>query len=105
VKQLRAFLNVTRLYGLIKNFDTGEDAEIYLFGSAARGEDSEDSDIDLLVIGKIDDATRSSLRSSIMEKMGKEVNFVVYSRAQYSDLYRNDKAFYDSIERDKIRLQ
>jgi predicted nucleotidyltransferase len=103
VKQLRIFLNVTRLYGLIKNFDI-DDAEIYLFGSTARGEDSENSDIDLLVIGKIDDDTRSNVRLKILDKGKKEVNFVVYSKGQYSDLYRNDKAFYDSIERDKIRL-
>jgi predicted nucleotidyltransferase len=103
VKQLRIFLNVTRLYDLIKNFDI-DDAEIYLFGSTARGEDSENSDIDLLVIGKIDDDTRSNVRLKILDKGKKEVNFVVYSKGQYSDLYRNDKAFYDSIERDKIRL-
>jgi predicted nucleotidyltransferase len=77
----------------------------YHDGSGARGEDSENSDIDILVIGQIDDATRTNIKETIMKKMRKEINFVVYSRVQYSDLYRGDKAFYENIERDKIRLK
>jgi len=102
-KQLKILLTVTKLYRLIKKYHI-EGTEIFLYGSAARGEDSENSDIDILVIGKIDDATRSEIRSEVMETLKKEVNFVIYSRSQYSDLYRTDKAFYESVERDKIKL-
>jgi uncharacterized protein len=103
-KQLKILLTVTKLYDIIKNISP-DDAEIYLFGSAARGEDSEYSDIDILVIGQIDDSNRINIKESIMKRLRREANFVVYSRVQYSDLYRNDKAFYESIERDKIKLK
>lgn len=104
VRQLKIFLTVTKLYDLIKDLPHSSNPEIYLFGSAARGEDTAESDLDILAIGEIEDSYRSAIRQNVMDKLGKEINFVVYSRLQYSDLFRNDKAFYENIERDKIRL-
>lgn len=103
VKEFKIFLNVTRLYEAIKTFSI-DNAEIYLFGSASRGEDNEDSDVDLLIIGQIDNNVLVDLKDAVREKMNKETNAIVYSRAQYSDLYRSDRAFYESVEKDKIKL-
>jgi predicted nucleotidyltransferase len=109
VKEYKIFTSVAKLYEVIRTFQIkqdlqGPDAEIYLFGSAARGEDNEDSDIDLLIIGQIDDNTLVELKESVKDKMKKDVNIIAYPRAGYSDLYRSDKAFFDNIEKDKTKL-
>lgn len=103
VKEFKIFINVTKLYDVIRSLSI-KNAEIYLFGSAARGEDSENSDIDLLIIGQIDDNTLVDFKDAVREKMKKEVNPIVYSRAQYSDLYRSDRVFFENIDKDKIKL-
>ena len=103
VKEFKIFISVAKLYEVIRSYII-KDAEIYLFGSAARGEDSENSDIDLLIIGQIDDNILVEIKESIKEKMRKDANIIAYSRAQYSDLYRSDHAFFDNIDKDKIKL-
>jgi predicted nucleotidyltransferase len=103
VKYFKILVNVADAYEVVRTYPM-ESAEVYLFGSTARGEDNENSDVDLLVIGQIGANVQAGLKKSLMKKMGREANLVVYSRAQYSDLYRKDKAFYVSIETDKIKL-
>jgi predicted nucleotidyltransferase len=103
VKEFKIFTSVAKLYEVMRTFQI-KDTEIYLFGSAARGEDNENSDIDLLLIGQIDNNTLVELKESVKDKMRKEVNIIAYSRAQYSDLYRSDHAFFDNIDKDKVKI-
>ncbi|HTY92090.1 MAG TPA: nucleotidyltransferase domain-containing protein [Methanocella sp.] len=103
VRQFKVLLNTAKILESIEGISLN-DAEIYLFGSAARGEDDKDSDIDLLIIGEADSAKLAEIKDAVMEKLGREVNLVFYTRAQYSDLYRDNRMFYENIERDKIRL-
>jgi predicted nucleotidyltransferase len=78
--------------------------EIYLYGSCARGENIGDSDIDLLIIGKIkrkdivDDIERFS------KKLGKDINFKIFSDIEWAMMLKKDKAYYNRVEKDKIRL-
>lgn len=79
-----------------------EDAEIYLFGSAARGEDTPGSDVDILVIGKISgqvlDATIRSL------KIKRQVKPVIFTPLEWSAMRTKDPAFYERIEKDKVKV-
>jgi predicted nucleotidyltransferase len=102
-KQLKVLITVTGLYDLTR-YLADKNVEIYLFGSAARGEDTENSDIDLLVIGSIGKNSLSSLFENIRNYFQREVSPVIYTPIQYSNLPEKDRAFYESIEKDKIRV-
>jgi predicted nucleotidyltransferase len=77
--------------------------EIYLYGSSARGEDLEDSDVDILVIGK-----RSNEVIDVLSKLERKINRKIkpsfYTELEWSQAARKDYAFYERAERDKIRL-
>jgi predicted nucleotidyltransferase len=101
LKQLKVLIIVSKLYELTREFSE-ENIEVYLFGSAARGDDTEYSDIDLLVIGNADKRTVSRLVDKIKGSMSREVNPVVYTYIEYSNLYNKERVFYESIEKDKV---
>lgn len=106
LKQLKILVNVSDIYELAR--DIPGDIELYLFGSAARGEDTADSDIDLLVLANVNTGERSKLRERIKERLAgalnREVNPVIFTPIEYSNLYNKEKAFYESIEKDKVRV-
>lgn len=98
VKHLKILLTLDKAIPLIERLkDSG--VEAYLYGSAARGEDSEKSDIDLLIVG--DQPARE-----VIGKLGRmeKLKPVYFTHAEYSALARKDKPFYERIEKDRIRL-
>ncbi|MEW5955967.1 MAG: nucleotidyltransferase domain-containing protein [Candidatus Micrarchaeota archaeon] len=99
VKQLKTLATVSELLPELEGL-AGE-AEVYLFGSAARGEDTETSDVDLLVIGRVE---RSKVARILGGAMRERIKPVVMTALEYSRLSRTDPAFYERIEKDKIRL-
>lgn len=106
IKQLKILTNVTNIYDSARDFSNI--AEIYLFGSAARGEDSETSDIDLLVLTKGNDyevnELKNDIKTTLSKKLGREVNPIVYTPSEYSGLFYNKKTLFESIENDKIKI-
>lgn len=106
LKQLKILINISDLYELTR--DLSDDVELYLFGSAARGEDTENSDIDLLIIASGDKKQLTDIKDTIRErlsnKMKKEVNPIIFTPIEYANLFNKEKAFYESIEKDKIRV-
>lgn len=103
VKQLKILLNVATIYDAVKSF-AGHDFELYLFGSAARGEDDLLSDIDVLLIGKMDDQMVVEVVKSIKDDTGHVVNPVVKDPFEYSQLALTDRVFYENLQRDRIRI-
>src|SRR5271157_838555 len=103
VKQLKILINVSELNIILKCF-TGKGFEAYLFGSAARGEDTENSDIDLLIIGKISNDDLADITARITNAINRDVNPIIKTPYEYSTLYKTDKAFFENLERDRIRL-
>lgn len=96
VKQLKV-LNTMSWFMPRLNAFRGQ-GELYLYGSASRGEDLEDSDIDVLVIGK-DRAIVDKVRA-IDERI--KVSF--FTPLEWAKTASEDPAFYERVERDKIRL-
>ncbi len=55
----------------------------FVFGSIASGNEDKASDIDVMVVGDISFGDVVSLLSSAEEKLGREVNTVVYPIAEF----------------------
>jgi len=95
IKQFKVMECVAELYSLIgqiKDFSQ----QIILFGSAARGENIEDSDIDLFVLTREDDKVRSRIKK--FDKNGK-IKAVLKTPTSFAKLERNDSVFYHEIQR------
>ena len=78
--------------------------EIYLYGSASRGEDSEESDIDLLIIGEIKRHDLIQNIEQISKKIKKKINFQIFKQSEWTLMADKDPAFYERVEKDKLRI-
>jgi predicted nucleotidyltransferase len=73
-----------------------------LYGSFAKGEEREDSDIDLLVVGK-PQAERELLREipKYEKKLHREINYKLYSEKEYLEKRKRHEPFLDEVLTDK----
>lgn len=80
-------------------------AEVFLYGSFARGEDVEESDLDILLISGKEERTKiiTTLRN-IGRKYGKNVRVAGFTRKEWVEMKKKDPAFYERVEKDKIKL-
>ena len=78
--------------------------KIYIYGSVARGEDVEDSDVDVLLIGNANRAAIEKIISEIRKKTGKIIKISLYTRREWAGMKRGDPAFYESVERDRKEI-
>ncbi|MBU2638088.1 MAG: nucleotidyltransferase domain-containing protein [Nanoarchaeota archaeon] len=103
IKRLKMLDNLFLVSG-VKTIAEKHDSAAYLFGSAARGEDAEDSDIDILLIGKVnrEDIIRDINR--ISEKIKRNINIQIFSPLEWAQMANKDKAFYERVEKDKAEL-
>lgn len=90
---------------LVREIKKIEGVEIFLYGSFARGENVEESDFDILLISVREKQTRiiSTLRN-IGEKHGRNIRVVGFTRDEWIEMKKKDPAFYERVEKDKIRL-
>lgn len=103
VKQLKMLDNILILSD-IKNLTLKFNVKSYLYGSAARGEDVEDSDIDILIIGKIKKENIIRGIKKISGKIKRQIKIEVFSPLEWSQMAKKDPAFYERVEKDKIEL-
>ena len=103
VKQIKVLLTISKLYGPVKNLKE-ENVEVYLYGSCAKGEDVEESDVDILIVGKLEKGKLIQLVEDMKKIMKREVKPVVFNPLEYSNLVRKDRIFYENVEKNKIRL-
>ena len=68
VKQLKVLLTINKVTPLLGKF-RGSGVEVYLYGSAARGEDTEKSDIDIFIQGNETDVPTETLEKLIKRKI------------------------------------
>ena len=78
---------------------------VYLFGSYARGEATQNSDIDLMIDGSaIDTADRYFyIKNEFQKVLGKNVDLVMASAAKRNKT-RSGRRFLDHFEKDKVLL-
>ena len=78
--------------------------KVFLYGSAARGEDDEESDIDLLVIGEAGFDKFQKKISLLKSETGREIRSSFFRRSEWLKMSQKDPAFYERVEKDKIEL-
>jgi len=77
----------------------------FIFGSIARSADDRKSDIDVMVVGRISFGDVVSLLSPAEEKLGREVNPVVYPITEFKQKVKEDHHFVKTVlEGEKIFL-
>jgi|AGTN01.2.fsa_nt_gi hypothetical protein len=104
VRQLKVLDTTSKLYVVTRDFSSGDGMEVYLFGPAAKGEGSESTGIDVLIIANGGKDTVDRFLSRLKDGVRGEVRPVVYTSLGYANLYHNENIFYESIESCKIRL-
>lgn len=87
---------------LVKSF-VGIDA-VLLFGSVARGDANEWSDIDLLITGSDANLTPERLRKSLSRRGGNRVSLVYYPTPVFRKHYRERALFIAHLKREGIAL-
>lgn len=68
-------------------------SSILIFGSSAKGEDSLESDIDILIIGKKNYLSLSDFE----DKIGKKINEHIFSWSEWNKQAKENKAFYVDV--------
>src|SRR3989344_9334663 len=94
IKQLKVLKTITQLSSITK-IAKKYTLDIFLYGSASRGEDAEKSDIDLLIIGKIKKEEIMTEIHSCSQKIRKEIRLQVFTSLEWSKLVQKDPAFYE----------
>lgn len=69
----------------------------FIFGSIAAGTEKKASDIDLMVVGAVSFGDAVSLLSPAEEKLGREVNTVVYPVAEFQKKVKADHYFVKNV--------
>lgn len=103
VKYLKILHTLSEL-SLLRELSKKYYVDIYLYGSTARGEDVEQSDIDLLVISNLNASVLVKDIKELSEKIKKEINIKVFSKQEWSLMARKDPAFYERVEKDKVKM-
>lgn len=92
VKQIKVLLTMMRLYPFIKELSVIV-RRIILFGSASRGENMPDSDIDLFIISNDSQKIRAVIRKN------PKIVPIIMNSTEYTNLKEADFALYDQINR------
>ena len=69
----------------------------FIFGSIAAGTEKKSSDIDVMVVGTVSFGDTVALLSTAQEKLGREVNAVVYPVAEFKKKIREDHYFVKTV--------
>ncbi len=104
VKQLKILDSLARL-SFLPSLSKKHSCEFYLFGSAARGEDSAESDYDLLVIGRIKKDEIIADIDKQVRRLKREIKLQIFTAAEWALMKNKDPAFYERVEKDKILIK
>jgi len=98
---IKKFYNYQTVFNLIKDLKQ-ENQEVYLYGSYALGENNENSDIDILIIGNNDKIINEVNKKT--KVLNKEVNIIFKNHIDYAKMEKDSPSFYNSINKTKVRL-
>ncbi len=95
-RQLKVVKSVELLMPLIKKV-SGKAERIILFGSAARGENTRQSDIDLLIVSR-------HLKGEVEEivqglKLTKKFQLIIRDPVEFAEMERRDPSFFSEVDR------
>ncbi len=101
IRQFKVLKNVLLLEPVIARLKPLS-KKIILYGSASRGEDLPNSDIDLFVLSKDAEATKEILSSV---RIKRKIQAVVKSPSEVADLKEKEKVFYGEVDRGIVLWQ
>ncbi|MHC2994711.1 MAG: nucleotidyltransferase domain-containing protein [Candidatus Atribacteria bacterium] len=87
------------LQKILEKFDGISQAFIY--GSFAKGEKREDSDIDLLIIGKVNEDKLVEVISKLEKKLQREINYTIYEKEDFKKKKEEGNPFILEILKEK----
>ena len=73
----------------------------FIYGSFAKGEEKEDSDIDLLIIGEVNEDKLIEMISKLERKLQREINYAIYEKEDFSKKKKEDNSFILDILKEK----
>ena len=69
----------------------------FIYGSMASGTSTSESDIDLFIIGDISPRGLSSIFREVSDEIGREVNYYIMNREEYSRRMKDKDHFIDAV--------
>ena len=80
-------------------------SQAFIYGSFAKGEEKEDSDIDLLIIGKVDEDELIEEINKLERKLQREINYAIYGKEDFNKKKEGSNPFIlDILKEGKIFL-
>jgi predicted nucleotidyltransferase len=105
VRHLRALADPIAMLRAAIETSVGSDVEaVIVFGSVARGEASEGSDIDLAVIAGPEWDGRADLQDAVATSVGNGCDVLVFTPSQFQQLARSGEPVVSDIIRDGVAL-
>jgi len=101
IKQFKVISTIVELYPLIKNLQDLSQ-QIILFGSTSRGENLEDSDIDLFILTRAQEEVRKIIKKF---KSHHKIKAILKNSSSYAKLEKEDPTFYREIQRGIILFE
>lgn len=85
--------------------DVGKIEKVFVFGSFAKGDESLTSDIDLFIVGKIDEDRLIKSVRQIEEDLSREINYVLLTPDEFKKRIKEKDPFVTNVlKEDKIML-
>jgi len=75
--------------------------QAFIYGSFAKGEEREDSDIDLLIIGKVNENKLIEVISKLERKLQREINYAIYGKEDFKKKKEEGNPFILDILKEK----
>lgn len=101
-RQIRVLMTLSELISALEGIS--EMRAAYLVGASARGTDSPDSPVELLILDRGDSSRIKSLLSDLSSEIGREVNARIMPPVEYAELARDNPKLHERLEREKVRL-
>ena len=79
--------------------------EMFVYGSTSRGEDVENSDLDVLIIGNIKLHVIEKEMIPIRKKSEKKIKSSIFTRREWISMSKKDPTFFERVEKDKVRIE
>ncbi len=77
----------------------------FIYGSYARGKETGTSDVDLMIIGRVDLDRLDTILRDLEKELGREINYVLYSRPEFKAKRKKKDGFVmDVLSDEKVIL-
>jgi predicted nucleotidyltransferase len=93
IKQIKIIETLNQIEVLLKRLELLT-SKIILFGSSSRGENTPDSDIDLLVISRNKDLVMEQIRKFNSKR---KIQCIIYSNLNFIEKKKTDPIFYEQV--------